>query len=126
MNDKLGVGQRTFGEEHMGPRGGANEHALTSAADVELHIEELVLTGFAQSDRHRIGDAVERELARLLKQKAIPGTNSAAIDLVNAGRFQVAHGAKAQEIGRQIAQTVYGNITPAMPPVTSNKRSGSR
>lgn len=120
MNDKLSARQRTFGEEHRGPRGGANEHALTSAADVELHIEELVLTGFARSDRHRIGDAVEHELARLLGQNGLQG-NSAAVELVNAGRFKVARGARAQEIGRQIAQTVYGNIAPA-----NDKRSGKR
>ena len=33
---------------------------------VEFHVKELVLHGLAPADRYRIGDAVERELARLI------------------------------------------------------------
>ena len=33
---------------------------------MEVHIEELVLEGFEARDRHRMRDAVERELRRLL------------------------------------------------------------
>jgi hypothetical protein len=120
MTNKFRDRERIHQGEHLNASGGAREHAPTRAADVELHIEELVLTGFAESDRHRIGDAVEHELARLLRQNGLQG-NSAAVDLVNAGRFKVARGARAQEIGRQIAQTVYGNIAPAR-----DKRSGKR
>jgi hypothetical protein len=33
---------------------------------INLHIEELVLHGFAPGDRHRISEAVEQELTRLI------------------------------------------------------------
>lgn len=39
--------------------------------NVELHIEQLVLHGFAPSDRYRIGAAIQQELARLLAQQGI-------------------------------------------------------
>ena len=40
--------------------------------NVELHIEELVLRGFAPGDRYRIGEAVERELAHLFSEQGTP------------------------------------------------------
>ena len=39
---------------------------------IELHIEELVLHGFAPGDRHPIGDAVEHELIRLFAEQGLP------------------------------------------------------
>ena len=36
--------------------------------NVELHIEQLVLHGFDPRDRRAIGEAVQRELARLFAQ----------------------------------------------------------
>src|SRR3712207_3298477 len=40
--------------------------------NIELHIEELVLHGFAPGDRYRIGEAVQRELARLFAEQGVP------------------------------------------------------
>ena len=40
--------------------------------EIEVHIEELVLHGYAPGDRWEIGDAVERELRTLLATKGIP------------------------------------------------------
>ena len=42
------------------------------AGNIELHIEELVLHGFEPGDRHRIGEAIERELARLFAEQGTP------------------------------------------------------
>jgi hypothetical protein len=39
---------------------------------IELHIEELVLRGFAPGDRYWIGEAVEQELTRLLADRGVP------------------------------------------------------
>ena len=41
---------------------------------IELHIEELVLHGFAPADRYRIGDTVQRELTRLLAEQGMPAS----------------------------------------------------
>jgi len=79
---------------------------------IELHIEELVLHGFAARDRHRIAGEVERELARLVGEgDGLPGLKgNLAIERVNGGVFQVQSGAKPQAAGTQIAQSVYRSL----------------
>ena len=39
--------------------------------NIELHIEELVLHGFAPKDRYTIGEAVQRELSRLFAEQGV-------------------------------------------------------
>ena len=75
---------------------------------MELHIEELVLHGFAPGDRFRIGDAVQRELVRLLETQGLSGTitESMGLDRIDAGSFQVQPGARAEAIGSQAAQAL--------------------
>lgn len=80
---------------------------------VDLHIEELVLHGFAARDRHRIAAAMEAELTRLLsaegKQSSL--ANPAGLGRLNAGAFEVKAGAKPQEAGTQIARAVYRTLS---------------
>lgn len=80
-----------------------------SEHSVELYIEELVLDGFASSDRYVIGEAVERELARLLGEQDIPNSlrfdNTA--DEIRGATFNATRDARPPIIGRQIAQAVY-------------------
>jgi len=89
-------------------------------SNINLHIEELVLHGFAPGDRYIIADAVERELSHLLAQQFMPFTSAGiprtlAHDLGNsrldAGAFNVARGSRADSIGIQIAQAVHGGLT---------------
>jgi hypothetical protein len=79
---------------------------------IELHIDELVLHGFAPSGRYGIGDAVERELARLLSEGNIPPRwdRDAEIARVDGGAFQMSAGALPTTIGTQIANRVYLGI----------------
>lgn len=81
-------------------------------ANLELHIEELVLHGFAPGDRHRIGDAVERELSRLFAEHGLPpnfetGFESPRLD---AGSFNFAPGSKPEAIGAEVARALYGGL----------------
>jgi hypothetical protein len=78
----------------------------------EVTIDELVLTGFAPGDRFHIADALERELARLLMEKGVPGLdgNSVAIEGLDAGKFKVG-GARAPGIGRQAAQVLHQQLS---------------
>ena len=80
---------------------------------IELHINELVLRGFEQSDRLAIGDAVERELARLIAQHGLAGMERREpnIERVDAGKFKVAPGARPHRIGAQVAGAVHGGIS---------------
>ncbi len=86
--------------------------AQDSNHSVSLHIESLVLDGFAPSDRYRIGAAVQRELERLVATQGLPPTlgRKGEIARLDGGEFQVARSAKADAIGTQIAQAVYGGF----------------
>lgn len=80
--------------------------------NVELHIEELVLQGFAPGDHDRIGAAVERELTRLLAGQSVPGwlTRGGEIARLDAGAFEMRSDSSAETIGGQVAQAVYRGI----------------
>jgi hypothetical protein len=82
------------------------------ASGVELHIEELVLHGFPPSSRHRIGDALVRELTRLLAEDGVPpalaeGGEGPGLDVES---LQIAHDARPDAVGAQLARAVYGGF----------------
>jgi hypothetical protein len=85
---------------------------LQPSPNIELHIEELVLHGFAPGDRYEIGAAVERELARLFAEQGLPTSLSGGGDFArfNGGSFNVTPGSQAEAIGTRVAQSVYGGI----------------
>lgn len=92
---------------------------MNRRSSIHLHIEELVLDGFAPGDRHRIGETVEIELRRLLEVRHPAATfrQSSETDHVDAGEFKVSSGATAQTIGGHVAASVYrGLIQPNDPP----------
>jgi hypothetical protein len=78
-------------------------------ASVELHIEELVLHGFAPAQRYVIGDAVERELARLLYEQGVPSSLQLdnTTDEIKGASFNAAQNAHSYAMGRQIGKAVY-------------------
>jgi hypothetical protein len=82
---------------------------LNSEPSIELRIQELVLHGFAPGDRYVIGDAVERELGRLLDERGIPDSlrMTGATDALHGATFNTPHNAKPPAIGRKIGQAVY-------------------
>ena len=82
--------------------------------NLELHIEELVLRGFAPGDRYRIGDAMERELARLFTEQGTPPSLGQGHEVarLDAGPFEVkASCSRAEMIGVRVAQAVYGVLS---------------
>jgi hypothetical protein len=91
----------------------AQRSTLNAQPSVELHIEELVLHGFVTGERYAIGDAVERELARLLHEQSIPISlqSENAADEIKDATFNAAHNAKPRVIGRRIAQAVYQGLS---------------
>jgi len=80
---------------------------------IELHIEELVLHGFAPGDRHAIGDAVHHELTRLLVEQGLDTSSIASGERahVNAGDVHVAPESRPQAVGAQVAQAVHRGVT---------------
>ncbi len=90
-----------------------NDKARNMRHAVELHIEELVLHGFAPQDGHRIGAAVEAELARLFAEPGMPPSlaNGGEIAHLDGGAFEAATGSGAEAIGGQVAQALYGGLS---------------
>src|SRR5271163_2317826 len=82
------------------------------SASVEVRIEELVLHGFPPGDRHRIGEAVERELSRMFSEQGVPFgmVESRGIDQSDGGSFRTTPRSTGGVIGKQIAQAVYGGL----------------
>jgi hypothetical protein len=84
---------------------------------IELHIEELVLHGFARGDRYGIADAIERELSRLLAVQftghAVPPALAHNIEhaRLDAGTVHLAPNSGADAVGVQLAQAVHGGMS---------------
>ena len=85
---------------------------MNEQSPIHLHIEELVLHGFPSGDRHRIGEAVQRELTRLFtEERTLPAlTKSAEIDRLNGGSFQTTGTARPEATGAQVARAVFGGL----------------
>ena len=88
----------------------------TRRATVELHIDELVLHGFAARDRDRIAAALERELSRLIAQGDLSHlpASSVQLDRVDAGSFHLEPAARPSHIGQTVAQRVYRQLSPSV------------
>ncbi len=80
--------------------------------NIELHIEELMLRGFSPADRYRIGHAIERELARMFAEQGTPPSlvQGHEVAHLNGETFRMKPGSKAETIGVQVAQAVYGGL----------------
>jgi hypothetical protein len=84
----------------------------SSGHAVELRIEELVLHGFPAGDRYRIGEALERELARLLTGQGAPPSIAQGGELarLDGGAFELQPDADAETIGAQLAIAIYEGL----------------
>jgi hypothetical protein len=91
--------------------------ALNPQPSIELHIEELVLHGLplTRSQSPMVKAAVETELARLLTEQGLSHSSAAAMPHLSAGSTQLTKDNQPAHLGHQIAQAVYGSLTPAPP-----------
>lgn len=82
---------------------------------IHLHIDELVLDGFAPADRHRIADAVEYALASWFagQQGQLEPGAPLRLDAIDAGAFAVTSRG-ATQVGQQIARSVGTALAGAM------------
>ena len=80
--------------------------------NLEINIDELRLHGFGYADRHLIREAIARELTRLLRAQGTPALLQHAGDHlhVQGGEFQAAPHTRAESLGVQIGQAVYGGL----------------
>jgi hypothetical protein len=81
--------------------------------NINLHIERLVLDGvnIAPGQRHLLQASVETELTRMLTEGGVSSslTQGSALSRLSTSGIQLTGNNPAQ-LGRQIAQSVYGGI----------------
>jgi hypothetical protein len=82
-------------------------------ANLELHIEQITLHGFAAKDRRGIGEAVQQELTRLLEEEGIPDglRTPNRIPSLHAPEIRLESTTSADAIGGQIARSLYAAWT---------------
>jgi hypothetical protein len=78
---------------------------------VIVEIDEVVLHGFDPLERHRIGDALQTELATLLARAPVDTMPRPALDRINGGSFAVGQEADGASIGRGAARALHRSIT---------------
>ena len=80
--------------------------------EIELHIGKLVIDGARPADRHRIAEAVERELARLLSECGFFGglERNVHIDRLDGGSLSVPSLCRGEELGIEIARSLYRSL----------------
>jgi hypothetical protein len=80
--------------------------------NVTVHIEELVLHGFAPGDRHAIAEGLQSELARRFATNETPGmlTVGGVVPRIAAPPFEIDADSPPQQIGAQIAESVWNRV----------------
>lgn len=82
--------------------------------NVNLNIERLVLEGFQlrPGEHLLVRAAVEQELSRLLAERGVSPQllSGGAVPRLAASDMRLNGGESPKQIGRQVAQTLYGSI----------------
>ena len=81
--------------------------------NIQVHIERLVLDGvpLARGQEATLQATVETELTRLLAEGGPLALTGGAVPVLNGGTMALADGANAHQVGRGVAQAVYGGIS---------------
>ncbi|MFP4599397.1 MAG: hypothetical protein ACLFVJ_14155 [Persicimonas sp.] len=85
---------------------------MPQAPQITLRIDEIVLDGVSPADWRRIEDALRRELERLITEEGLPegAEHSAEIDALDAGDVELGGGLLPDQIGRQLARSLYDEL----------------
>jgi hypothetical protein len=75
--------------------------------EIEVHIAELVLHGFAPETRWNVADALENKLRGLLREGGIPRFWHSSPETLDAGAIRPASLTKPAVAGAQIAGAIY-------------------
>jgi len=84
-----------------------------AGSPVKLHIEELLLHGFAAADRRGIAHALQADLTRLISEAQWHGPhNSAPIDVERLRPLSVRlkPGATPQSVGSEVARALFRSL----------------
>jgi hypothetical protein len=75
---------------------------------IDVHIDHLVVDG-GLGDPHRLGAALEAELAELISQRGLPAT-APERPTVDGGAVAHAPGAPPERLGAQVARGLYRSL----------------
>jgi hypothetical protein len=86
---------------------------VTRRPDIEITIDELVVTGMSRHDAEVVAQSLRRELAAgAMAWEHLPASGSER-DVVE---LRVVPGASAGALGRQVAEALQHHLTAAEPP----------
>lgn len=76
---------------------------------IELHIDELVLDGFAGLDGGAVEQALAESLTRLLAQQGVPASLAGGVSLpgLDAGAVELPSGLDSRDMGQRLGNVLY-------------------
>lgn len=80
-----------------------------SARRTELAIEQLVLEGMRPADARSVGDALERELGRLIRERGAPDARPPMAEAVPVS-IDTRAGESPAALGARLADAIYGRL----------------
>jgi len=93
--------------------------------EIELYIEELVLDGFALSERHAIADALISELEILLRDSAFVADaeiSELQFDRLNAGSITMRADERRDRLGAQVGRALFQSLNSVTRQSTSSSQ----
>jgi len=80
---------------------------------LHVHIDELVLHGFAPAERAPIAEAARSELVRLFTEGGVPPAlaRGASVDRLDAGSFPADPAGRGRVTGARIARALHGGLS---------------
>ena len=101
-----------------------------SAGAIEVHIEQIVLHGYAPGDTRRLGEALQAELTRLVQKHGVNGSGMENLSLqtLDGGRLKAAEKPSTEALGARLAHSIHQVIAPgaATPAQGRGKPGGGR
>lgn len=79
---------------------------------IDLKIKELVIHGLEPGQRHKIADALENELGRLISERGVPASlrHDGATERLDLGSFDIAMGTDSRQMGILVARAIYTGL----------------
>jgi len=77
---------------------------------IELHIDALVLQGVPRSHAARVGEALERELVRLLEERGVPAASAGGTVAESPARVTTTPQGSPEALGAELAGAIHGRL----------------
>ncbi len=99
-------GRSARGDRAADHPGAGEVRSFSGFGNIELHIEELVLEGFAPHQRYEIAEALRARLGEVLAERGVPAS-LASVSAIDAGSISFGG---ATRTGTAAADAIYGTF----------------